>query len=254
MSKMSISFILNDSKPEDETKHFTTASLSNVAIIPCHEKPAEETRPGDKNSFLKSENWRSFSSPRLSEAGTENESREDPNLSSSGRFLHCAIRKNRRLKYISMIEEEKEEESRLQERVTWLIRRIGMQKVSQVLSERLPDSLPVIEGSAKDTIVLERPRRDSSSRGATNLSEEQRASRRNMQKRESKRRLFKYYQDQLDAIRQNIRRLREATKICEVLFDEIIERNIHRLRQSGLATKEDAPRTEQVNIQNEQVP
>ncbi|GJD09934.1 hypothetical protein Gasu2_41570 [Galdieria sulphuraria] len=212
--------------------------LSQLITSSHSSEPAEFSKHGVLTTRSHSDSWRIFSSPRLSDTGMiETNFRGEPPLC-SGHFSR-SIRKNRRLKYIRMIEEETKEESRLQERLIWLIRRIGTQRVSEVLSEQLPNSFPVIEGSAKNTVVLERPRRDGCSRSGTPLSEEQRASRRNMQKRESKRRLFKYYQDQLNAIRQNMLKLREATRICEILFDQMIERNIHRLKQSGQEIRKD---------------
>ncbi|GJQ11963.1 hypothetical protein GpartN1_g3754.t1 [Galdieria partita] len=242
MSKMSLSFILNPNK-ENQSTQLTLPSLSQFMASSHFSEPVEFSRHENMIARSQLETLRIFSAPRLLETGMIDNDFEETR-SSSRQFSHCASRKNRRLKYVRMIEEETTEEGRLQQRLIWLIRRIGMQKVSQVLNEQLPDSFPVIEGSAKDTVILERPRREGGSRSGTPLSEEQRASRRNMQKRESKRRLFKYFQDQLDAIRQNIRKLREATRICEILFDQMIESNIHRLTQSGQDMKKDFPRNE----------
>ncbi|KAK4524807.1 hypothetical protein GAYE_SCF06G2710 [Galdieria yellowstonensis] len=221
---MEISYILNESR--DNLSPWNMPSLPQlVRISTCEESEASKHV---NTSGSQSDTLRFQSSLRLSEAEYRE---EEPPLSGSGHGSYSAARNNRRLRFIRMIEEEQEEESRLQERLTWLMRRVGVQKASQALREQLKDAVPIIHGSAKDTVVLERPSSRRDTRSGTPLSEEQRLSRRNMQKRESKRRLFRYYQNQLDAIRENMRRIREATIICEFLFDELIEKTFAKYKQ-----------------------
>ncbi|GJQ14762.1 hypothetical protein GpartN1_g6553.t1 [Galdieria partita] len=125
----------------------------------------------------------------------------------------------------SLLEERKNEEKRLQQRVQKLMEMYGRENsLTAFRSDTVLSGKPLYLDRSASTSVIMYHQREKFSINLSSLSPEQIRKRRNKQKRESKQRCRQYKRDQEIAVENNIQLLERASMFLYQLIDERLQR------------------------------